>query len=113
MRKNLSDKVGLRKKFIATFARFGKKVNYNGYTDTTLLFTSITDAETNQVVSDHHWFAYTKGFEKVNLKEGVVVEFDARVKEYKKGYVNKQLKINNRKTDFKLSHPTNIVICKA
>jgi len=109
MRKNLADKVGLRKKFRAVFTRFGKKVNYNGYTDTTLLLTNIVDIETNRVVTDHHWFAYTKGFEKASIKEGMTIEFEARVKVYKKGYVNKALAINNRKEDYKLSHPTNIV----
>jgi hypothetical protein len=110
MRKNLEDKVGLRKKFRAVFTRFGKKVNYKGYTDETLLLTQVTDIETNTIVTDHHWFAYTKGFEKVPLKEGATIEFEARVKTYKKGYVNRKLSINQRKTDYKLSHPTNIRI---
>lgn len=110
MRKNLEDKIGLRKKFKAVFIRFGKKVNYNGYTDITILLTNIVDAETNLVVTDHHWFAYTKGFEKALLKEGATVEFEARVKMYKKGYVNRKLSINKRQSDYKLSHPTNIQV---
>ncbi len=110
MRKNLADKVGLRKKFRAVFTRFGKKVNYNGYSDTTLLLTNIIETETNKQVSDHHWFAYTKGFEKASLKEGMIIEFEARVKVYTKGYVNKALNINNRQSDYKLSHPTNIQV---
>ncbi len=108
MRKNLVDKVGLRKKFRAIFTRFGKKISYNGYTDTTLLLTNIIDLETNAQVTDHHWFAFTKGFEKANLKEGMIIEFEARVKQYKKGYVNRKLAINNQHSDYKLSHPTNI-----
>jgi len=108
MRKNLADKVGERKKFKALFTRFGKKVNYNGYSETTILLTNIIDTETNLMVTDHHWFACTKGFEKVQLKEGVKIEFEARVKVYKKGYVNKKLAINNKQSDYKLSHPTNI-----
>lgn len=110
MRRKLAEEVGLRKRFKATFARFGKKVNFNGYSETTLLFTSIIDIQTSQLVSDHQWFSYTKGFEKINFKEGVVIMFDARIKEYNKGYVNRQLNVNNRKTDFKLSHPTNIAV---
>ncbi len=108
MRKNLEDKSGQRKKFRAVVARFGKKVNYNGYTDDTLLLTHIMDTETNTLVTDHHWFAYTKGFEKVPLKEGVTIEFEARVKTYRKGYVNRKLSIHQRQTDYKLSHPTQI-----
>jgi len=108
MRKHLEDKVGQRKKFRAVFTRFGKKVNYNGYTDETVLLTQITDFEANTLVTDHHWFAFTKGFEKAQMKEGATIEFEARVKTYKKGYVNRKLSINKRQTDFKLSHPTNI-----
>lgn len=110
MRKNLEDKIGQRKKFRAVFTRFGKKVNYNGYTDITILLTNIVDAETNLVVTDHHWFAYTKGFEKALLKEGAAIEFEARVKMYTKGYVNQKLFINKRQSDYKLSHPTNIQV---
>jgi hypothetical protein len=112
MRKNLEDKLGLRKKFRAIIARFGKKVNYQGYTDTTLLLTHLVDAETNQSVTDHHWFAYTKGFEKAQIKEGDTIEFEARVKVYKKGYINRKLAINRQQTDYKLSHPTHIRVIK-
>jgi hypothetical protein len=112
MRKNLAGKVGERKKFRALFTRFGKKVNYNGYSETTVLLTTIIDTETNLMVTDHHWFAYTKGFEKVSLKEGLIIEFEARVKLYTKGYVNKKLAINNTQSDYKLSHPTNISVVK-
>ncbi|MBT1705534.1 hypothetical protein [Chryseosolibacter indicus] len=110
MRKTLGEQEGIRKHFRAYFERFGKKVNYNGYTDTTLLLRNIVDVETQQVVTDHLWLSYTKGFEKVNLKEGMTIVFEARVKEYKKGYVNKAIGINNRRKDFKLSFPTKIRI---
>jgi hypothetical protein len=112
MRKHLEDKVGQRKRFKAVVTRFGKKVNYNGYTDTTILLTRIIDSETFIVVTDHQWFAYTKGFEKAQLKEGDTIEFEARVKMYKKGYVNRKLSIHNRQSDYKLSHPTNIHVLK-
>jgi hypothetical protein len=108
MRKKLADKEGERKKFRATFERVGKKVNYSGHSEDTILLKNIIDVNTNQQVADHLWFSYTKGFEAINLTEGVVLEFEARVKEYHKGYVNRALKINNRKQDFKLSHPTKI-----
>ena len=112
MRNKLEDKLGLRKKFRAVVSRFGKKVNYQGYTDITILLTQLVDTETNSRVSDHQWFSYTKGFEKAQLTEGVTVEFEARVKIYKKGYVNRKLSINERHSDYKLSHPTNIRVIK-
>jgi hypothetical protein len=110
MRRLLAKEEGNRKKFTATFERFGKKVNYKGYSETTVLLTNIADTETNQRVADHLWFTYTAGFEKAGMKEGCVIEFDARVKEYSKGYVNKKYGINNRKNDYKLSHPTKIKV---
>jgi hypothetical protein len=42
------------------------------------------------------------------LTEGDMLEFEARVKSYRKGYVNKNLSIHQEKQDYKLSHPTKI-----
>jgi hypothetical protein len=108
MRKALAKDEGLRKKFRAIFTRFGKKVNFKGYSEMTVLLTKIVEAETGNLVADHLWFGYTAGFEKAHLTEGVTVEFEARVKEYAKGYVNKRIGVNRQKVDYKLSHPTKI-----
>lgn len=108
MRKDLGKKEGERKKFSAVFERLGKKVNYKGYSEETILLTKVTDLETNRVVTDHLWFSYTKSFQSITLKEGAIIEFDARVKEYTKGYVNRLYKIDKRKKDYKLSHPTKV-----
>jgi len=108
MRRELAKKEGERKKFSAVFARLGKKVNYKGYTEETILLTNVTDLETKRVVTDHIWFSYTKGFQAIELEAGIRIEFDARVKEYFKGYVNKGYKIDRRQTDYKLSHPTKV-----
>jgi hypothetical protein len=110
MRNALASDNGERKKFHAAFSRFGKKVNYQGYSDRTVLLVNIIDAETNMMVTDHVWFSYTKGFEKLNLKPGLHVAFEARIKGYKKGYVNKKYNINNSKLDYKLNNPTRISI---
>jgi hypothetical protein len=110
MRKVLSQENGNRKKYRAVFSRFGKKTNYNGYSEDTILLTKITDVEKNETVADHLWFSFTKGFESIQLTEGTVIEFEARVKEYSKGYVNSRYKINNRASDFKLSNPTKIKV---
>jgi hypothetical protein len=110
MRKELASSEGERKKFRAQFSRFGKKTNYKGYSEETILLKGVVDVEKNDVVADHLWFSLTKSFEKLSLKEGVMVEFEARVKVYHKGYVNPRYKINNNKKDFKLSHPTKIIM---
>ncbi len=108
MRKELAAQAGDRKKFRATFSRIGKKTNFKGYSEDTILLTEVREADTNKLVADHLWFSYTQGFEKIVLTEGTVLEFEARVKEYSKGYVNKSLRLNQRNTDYKLSHPTKI-----
>lgn len=108
MRKALAKEEGLRKKFRATFSRLGKKKNYHGYSEDTILLKDVVDVETGSIVADHVWFRFTKGFEGISFSEGVHIEFEARVKKYKKGYVNRQVGINNSRTDFKLSHPTRI-----
>ena len=108
MRKELAALAGERKKFRATFSRLGKKINYNGYSEDTILLTEVLDIETNQIVAGHVWFTYSKAFESVQLTEGTVIEFEARIKEYAKGYVNKRARIDNKVKDFKLSHPTRI-----
>ncbi len=108
MRKELAKEEGKRKKFKAVFVRLGKKMNFKGYTEETILLKNVVDLESNKVVADHVWFGYTKGFLQITPTEGVVLEFEARVKEYTKGYVNKGYQIDHSKTDFKLSHPTKI-----
>src|SRR5690349_14220557 len=101
MRKQLAAENGDLKKFRATSERVGKKVNYKGYSEDTILLKNIVDFETKKIVADHVWFSYTKGFEKLSLTPGVILEFEARVKEYKKGYVNKALGLNKRSVDYK------------
>jgi len=108
MRKELAAEEGKRKKFKALFDRIGKKVNYKGYSEDTILLKSIVDIESNKIVADHVWFSYTKGFVNAALSLGDTLMFEARVKEYRKGYVNRDYKINKRTTDFKLSNPTKI-----
>ena len=108
MRKELGKSEGQRKRFRAIFSRTGKKAGYRGHSEDTILLTRIVDQETGKVVADHVWFSYTKGFEDARLREGMEVEFEARVKEYDKGYVNNQIGIDFRKRDYKLSHPTRI-----
>lgn len=110
MRKRLELNKGVRKKFHAVFSHFGKKINFSGYTDQTVLLIDIRDAETQEALTDHAWFAYTRGFERIQLRPGVKVAFEARIKEYKKGYVNRRYSINRQKVDYKLSHPTRITM---
>lgn len=113
MRKELAKKEGERRKFSALFVRLGSKANYHGYSEETILLKQIVDLETNQLVADHVWFRYTKSFQQLPLTEGTKIMFDARVKAYTKGYVNRQYKIDRRSRDFRLSHPTQVKIVQA
>jgi hypothetical protein len=108
MRKELQKQEGQRKKFNAVFVKVGSKRNYHGYAEETILLKNIRDVESQKIVTDHVWFSYTKTFQSIPLTEGVRLEFEARIKEYKKGYVNSRYKIDNRIKDYKLSHPTKI-----
>ncbi|HEV8514893.1 MAG TPA: hypothetical protein VGQ59_16525 [Cyclobacteriaceae bacterium] len=108
MRKELAKEEGKRKKFKALFDRVGKKVNYKNYSEETILLKNVVDLETNKIIADHIWFSYTQSFIKASISVGDTLEFEARVKEYRKGYVNRNYKINNTSKDFKLSNPTKI-----
>jgi len=110
MREKLADKEGERRSFRATFVRFGSKRGYQGYKEETILFRNVVDLSTDKLITDHAWFNLTKGFERLKLNPGTQVTFDARVKEYHKGYVNGRYGLDNRKKDFRFSHPTNVSI---
>ncbi len=110
MRTLLKENLGERKKFRGTFVKLGKKKNYHGYSEETILLKNIKDTSTGKVVADHLWFAYTKSFQNISLVGGAQIEFEARIKKYNKGYRNVRYKIDQRRSDYKLSHPTKIAI---
>lgn len=112
MRKQLADKEGERRKFVATFTRLGKKTGYTGFSEETILLSNVQDVASGERMTDHVWFSFTKGFQLFALKEGDLLEFEARVKLYTKGYVNKSLTIKKSRMDYKLSNPTKIRIVK-
>lgn len=106
MRIGLKKELGKRKKFRGLYVRMGRKAGFNGYSQETILLKDIVDLESGAIVTDHLWFNLTKGFECLSIKEGMTLEFEARIKEYTKGYVNTRYKIDQQKKDYKLSHPT-------
>ena len=111
MRNELKLLAGERNVFTGEFVRFGTKQGYKGI-ERTVLLKNIKNSLC-EVVTDHLWFNFTKGFASIEsqLVEGVEVEFTARVKQYTKGYkgyrddVYKPIEV-----DYKLSHPTKIKI---
>lgn len=113
MRKSFSTNTGTRTSFTGTFVRFGTKVPYKGPPITTLLIKDITNDD-GSITEDHVWFSMTSRFENIKdeLRDGVKLTFEARIKPYTKGYVNRREWIDERVTDYKLSYPTNIQIVK-
>ena len=107
MREELRKIDGVRARFTGTFVRFGIKNGYKGPVRTILLSNVMNEA--GYVVTDHLWFNLTKGFERIDLREGDRVEFCARVKEYEKGYAGRRDDVYKPvEIDYKLSHPTRV-----
>ncbi len=98
----------VRKTFTGTFLKKGIKSGFKGPLETILL-ADIKD-ESGKVVTDHLWFNLTKGFKDADLKTDDEVQFDARVKSYKKGYRGRQYDgfYTPPSTDYKLSHPSKV-----
>lgn len=112
MRKKLEEREGYRGTFIGKFSRKGFKNGYRG-PEETILLTEIKDMDGNYI-TNHLWFNYTKGFQKLGeLKEGDLIQFDARSKMYIKGYKGYRTDIYcPLREDYKLSHPSKIKIVK-
>ena len=105
-RKQLGKRINQRLTFVGRFNRLGTKRGY--YEDVeTVLLTDITTAK-GKPICDHLWFNLTKGFMGLELKKGDRIQFDARVKEYTKGYFGRREEVESY-TDYKLSHPTKLV----
>lgn len=92
---------GDRTKFVGIFERYGTKTNFKGYLKKPSFSRTLSNVQSAlQTI-------YGLG----ELKEGDVVEFHARVKEYYKGYKGYKEEIQWEKPieqDYKLSHPTKI-----
>ena len=108
MRNNLRDIKEQRKVFIGNFVRYGSKNGYKGL-EKTILLKDIKDGF-DKILTNHLWFNFTKGFEQLGeLKEGDIIQFTARSKQYEKGYKGyRDIVYKPIEFDYKLSHPTNI-----
>lgn len=110
MRENLKQMCGVRTRFIATVKRFGTKKSYKGSSIETILLSDVT-LSSGDVVTDHVWFTCGKWSE--GLYPGNVISFNARVKEYIKGYQGYRedaLMENPPTLDFRLDRPTKVIV---
>ena len=106
VREELGKNCGQRRRFSGVFERFGTKSGFEGRVEQTVLLVDIKDARTGRMVSNHLWFNAAKGFLALNLANGDLVEFDARVDDYVKGYVNEREGIDETHVDYRLVYPT-------
>ena len=100
-----------RNTFTGIFKRYGSKTNWHGYPEKTILLVDVRDSN-GKIITDHIWFKNNKGFESLGeLKEGDRIRFDARVKDYVKGWHGGKAEMYGEKRyeeDYKLSCPTKV-----
>lgn len=109
MRKGLATREGERARVRGTFERFGTKRGWQGSTLQTVLLKDIDDATWTRICN-HLWFNLTRAFAALQLQPGDVVQFDARVKEYVKGYCGRRDEVwKPAEVDDKLSHPPKVM----
>ena len=99
MRRNLEARDEQRMRFRGTISRFGTKRGYRGRFLTTLMMTNVKFADSDENATDHIWFTCGKWSDELEI--GDVVEFDARVGIYFKGYRREDI-------DYRLERPTKV-----
>jgi len=107
MREELAKIEGRRRRFQATFERFGTR-SFKNHVSKTILFLDVVDLVDKKPVTDHLWFPFGKTFEKLDLKQGDQVAFDARVSSYLKKVRDEEEGCRDfyLQRDFKLRNPT-------
>jgi hypothetical protein len=107
MRSELAKLAGEQRRFRADVADFG--VGRGASRSETLLLVEVRSTDDpDTVVADHVWLKKGKPFQGVSL--GDVIEFDAVVEQYEKGYQNFRLGIDETTTDYRLSKPADVRI---
>ena len=113
MREQLKNMVGVRSRFRGKIERFGHKDAYRGLPRKTVLLKDVVRASDDKDATDHIWLTCGKWSE--NISEGDMIEFNARVTSYKKGYQGHRFDIDildapPPSVDYRLSHPTQVKI---
>lgn len=106
--RQLLKELGLHQRYVfqATVAGFGSK-NIRGQKQATIILTKVN--QNGKRVANHLWFETRKIFN--NCKIGDVVEFEAEIDCYVKGYKGQNKKLFNTKPlafDYQLSNPLNV-----
>lgn len=107
MRQELQKINKKRLKFRAKVEKFGFKPAFRGFGLKTILLVDVINVETNNIVTDHIWFTCGKSWD--SLIENDIVEFEARVAKYEKGYKGYREDVYNPVSiDYKLERPTKV-----
>lgn len=108
MRNELKKIDGQRMRFTARVERFGHKRAFRGPDIATVLLMDVKTQPEGKAVTDHLWFTRGKSWD--GIQPGDVIEFDARVSQYEKGYKGHCLDVYEPVTqDYRLERPTKIV----
>lgn len=108
MREKLEQIKKYQLRFRAIVSRFSTKTNFKGETEKTVMLDSIKRLDTDELVADHVWLPLSISLSQLNLTPGKIIDFNAKIESYKKGYVNLKRGIDNRKIDYKLSQLTKL-----
>ncbi len=115
MRESLKKLNGERKTFIGTFEQYSSRKYSVAYRKTALI-KNIKDIN-GKFISDHAWVACNENFNDIgNLTKGDVIQFNAKIKEYIKGYWDLREEINIIKPyekDYKFDELKKVRIIKA
>lgn len=107
MRTELEKLAGERKRFRAVVEDFGAGRDKRPI-ETILLVDVRRVEEPDVVVSDHAWLKKGATFQAVAV--GDMIEFDAEVEKYEKGYVNFRLGIDETTVDYRLAKPSHVQV---
>lgn len=105
MMRDLGTIDGVRTRFRATFERFGKKSGYKVPWVLTILLIDVKRVDDEKIMTDHAWMTAGKQFKSLDLHSGDIIDFDARVGMYQKGY-SEDDEENPFRYDYRLERPT-------
>jgi hypothetical protein len=108
MRVELEKLKGLRVAFTGKVTKYGRKRSYKGNFKQTVLLTNVRFKDNNKEATDHIWLTVGVKLSNIELEVGEEIEFTAIIREYHKGYINKNKEVIDQKLDYKLIYPANI-----
>jgi hypothetical protein len=107
MREKLQPLEGQRLRFRGEVGRFAiKKI----FVAETILIKNIARLDTGETITDHLWSPAGKTFLEPSIEKGDVIEFNARVAPYTRGYFNPRKEIDERSIDYRLVYPSKLLV---